>query len=256
MPSFKSPRYIKLHNPQSGVLEPCYIFDITFQENESKPECICDDSSQFTLSSLQNLLSENKDWWEQFLSQFLQFSSKLFSKPYTIQHLLKIIKHNSLQGNLPDSFPVNASFLPKTLQIMNGSFHVNWEYTTTPIVIDIPVMDNELTLSQSSSPKLLPDLDQTTDLIEELNIDELPEQSNSTDKSMPLEHTNKLYDKQKVKEARLKAKLAVYRAQYQLNRYYEKYGDEISDSDTETDYEISEDEEESGDEKEDPEVQL
>ncbi len=139
---------------------------------------------------------------------------------------------------------------------MNGSFHVNWEYTTTPIVIDIPVMDNELNLSQSSSPKLLPDLDQTTDLIEELNIDELPEESNSTDKSIPLEHTNKLYDKQKVKEARLKAKLAVYRAQYQLNRYYEKYGDEISDSDTETDYELSEDEEESGDEKDDPDVQL
>ncbi len=256
MPSFKSPRYIKVHNQQSGVLEPCYIFDITFQENESKPEFICDDSSEVTLSSLQNLLSENKDWWEQFLSQFLQFSSKLFSKPYTVQHLLKIIKHNSLQGNLPDSFPVNTSFLPKTLQIMNGSFNVNWEYTTTPIVIDIPVMDNELNLSQSSSPKLLPDLDQTTDLIEELNIDELPEESNSTDKSMPLEHTNKLYDKQKVKEARLKAKLAVYRAQYQLNRYYEKYGDEISDSDTETDYEISEDEEESGDEKDDPDVQL
>ncbi|MGA1048333.1 MAG: hypothetical protein ACO3UU_09995, partial [Minisyncoccia bacterium] len=121
---------------------------------------------------------------------------------------------------------------------------------------DIPVMDNELNSLQSSSPKLLPDLDQTTELIEELNIDELPEESNPTDNSVPLEHTNKLYDKQKVKEARLKAKLAVYRAQYQLNRYYEKYGDEISDSDTETDYEISEDEEESGDEKEDLEVQL
>jgi hypothetical protein len=256
MPSFKSPRYIKVHNQQSSILEPCYIFDITLQENESKPEFICDNPSELTLSFLQNLLSDNKDWWEQFLSQFLQFSSKLFSKPYTVQHLLKIIKHNSLQGNLPDSFPVNVSFLPKTLQIMNGSFHVNWEYTTTPLVIDIPVMDNELPSSQSSSPKLLPDLDQTINLIEELNIDELPEETNSTDKSLPLENTNKLYDKQKVKEARLKAKLAVYRAQYQLNRYYEKYGDEISDSDTETDYELSEDEEESGDEKDDPDVQL
>lgn len=256
MPSFKSPRYIKIKNQQTGLLEPSYIFDITFQDNDSTIEFVCDEESQLSLSSVQNLLLENNEWLTHFLTSFLQFSSKMFSKPYTVQHLLKIIKHNSLQGTLPDSFPVNVSFLPKTIQIINGTFLVNWEYTTTPIVIDIPVMD-DFDVSQHSSPKLLPDLHKTTNSIEELNIDELPEESNSTDNSLPLDNSNRVYDKQKVKEARLKAKLAVYRAQYQLNRYYEKYGNELSDSDTETDYELSDDEVDTdNDEKNDFDVQL
>lgn len=255
MPSFKSPRYIKIKNEQTGSLEPSYIFDITFQENDPALEFVCDEESLLSLSSVNNLLLENNDWLTHFLTLFLQFSSKMFSKPYTVNHLLKIIKHNSLQGTLPDSFPVNVSFLPKTIQIINGTFLVNWDYTTTPVVIDIPVID-DLQSSQHSSPQLLPDLNKTIDGIEELNIDELPEESDSTDNSLPLDNPNRVYDKQKVKEARLKAKLAVYRAQYQLNRYYEKYGDEISDSDTETDYELSDEEEDSGDEKEDVEVQL
>ena len=252
MTTFKSPRYMKIRNEKSGVMEPSYIFDINFQNNDQTLEFVCDDESLLTLSSLQNVLLENKDVWENFLNQFLQFSTKMFSKPYTVQHLLKIMKHNSLQGTVPDYFPVNVLFSPKTFQIMNGIFLVNWEYIATPVVIDIPVME----VSQPSSPQLLPDLDKAIDGIEELNIDELPEEKDSTDNSLPLDNQNRVYDKQKVKEARLKAKLAVYRAQYQLNRYYEKYGDEISDSDTETDYELSDKEEDSGDEEDGDEVQL
>jgi hypothetical protein len=257
MPVFKSPRYSKVHNPSSGVIEPSYIFDISFQNNDTSLEFVCDESSLLTLSSLQNYLSDHTDWWINFLQQFLNFSSKMFSKPYTVQHLLKVVKHNSLQGTEPESFPVNVSFLPKTIQIISGNFLVNWEYTTTPIVIDIPVMEEpDVSLSTTSVSTLLPDLDKVVDDIEELNMDELPEEKDTTDNSVPLDHTNRLYDKQKVKEARLKAKLAVYRAQYQLNRYYEKYGDEISDSDTETDYEISDEEEDNEDEKDDIDVQL
>jgi large subunit ribosomal protein L19 len=44
------------------------------------------------------------------------------------------------------------------------------------------------------------------------------------------------------KAARLKAKLAVYKAQRHMAEYCEKYGIDISDSDTESDY-VSEDEE-------------
>jgi hypothetical protein len=39
------------------------------------------------------------------------------------------------------------------------------------------------------------------------------------------------YEKRKVQEARLKAKLAMYRAEKAITRYLEKYGDDISDSD-------------------------
>jgi hypothetical protein len=63
-----------------------------------------------------------------------------------------------------------------------------------------------------------------------------------------LDSPGKFYEKQRVKECRLKAQLAVYKAQRTLAKYYEKYGDDISDSDT--DFETSD--EESNDE----EVQL
>jgi hypothetical protein len=64
----------------------------------------------------------------------------------------------------------------------------------------------------------------------------------------------KFYDKQRVKEARLKAKLAVYKANRQVARYYDKYGvNDISDSDTESD---SEGDSEEGDDSEVEEVQL
>jgi hypothetical protein len=52
---------------------------------------------------------------------------------------------------------------------------------------------------------------------------------------LEIESPVKYYDKQRVKEARLKAKLAVYKAQRQIAEYSEKYG-EISDSDTESEY--------------------
>lgn len=253
MPTFKSPRFVKTHNPKSGSIEPSYIFDIIFQNNDTLLDCICDDETLLSVSTLQNVLNENEIWWNTFLNDFLSSSSKFFSKHYTLQQLLKVTKHNSLNGPSTDSFPVTVTFIPKSFQILSGTFYINWEYITKPVVIDIPVEEESL----PSSPKLLPDLNKTTESIEELNIDELPEEKNSTDNSLSLDNPNQFYDKQKVKESRLKAKLAVYRAQYQLNRYYEKYGNELSDSDTETDYELSDDEVDTdNDEKNDFDVQL
>jgi hypothetical protein len=57
-----------------------------------------------------------------------------------------------------------------------------------------------------------------------------------------------LLEKQRVKEARLKARLAVYRAQYEMNQFYDKYGNEISDSDSEQEEDEDEEDEEDEDE--------
>jgi hypothetical protein len=57
---------------------------------------------------------------------------------------------------------------------------------------------------------------------------------------MMLHTPTKFYEKNKVKEARLKAKIAMYRAQHQRNKYYEKYGTEVTDSDTEEESEEDE----------------
>ena len=55
-------------------------------------------------------------------------------------------------------------------------------------------------------------------------------------------HSDRFYDKQKVKEARLKAKLAHYKAERQMRMYYDKYGNEMSDTDVDSE-ESSESEE-------------
>jgi hypothetical protein len=78
-------------------------------------------------------------------------------------------------------------------------------------------------------------------------LDDLSIDGNATDASFELNHSDRFYDKQKVKEARLKAKLAQYKAERQMRMYYDKYGNEMSDTDID-----SEESEESSDE----EVQL
>ena len=85
-----------------------------------------------------------------------------------------------------------------------------------------------------------------------MNIDELPIESNNTGTplgtTIEIDNPAKFYEKQKVKEARLRAKLAMYKANRQMAQYYEKYGDSISESDTdfETSDEGTEDDSEEG----------
>ena len=59
--------------------------------------------------------------------------------------------------------------------------------------------------------------------LEEFPLQEIPLSST--------ENSARLHDRQKAKEARLKAKLAIYRAQTEMNEYYDKYGTDLSDSD-------------------------
>ena len=75
-------------------------------------------------------------------------------------------------------------------------------------------------------------------------MDDLP-MENPTE-SFDLDDPAKLYQKQKVKEAILKAKVAYYRAQNQIRTFSDKYGDNYSDSefeleDTENESESEED---------------
>jgi hypothetical protein len=252
MPTFKAPQYTKATNPKTGVQEPCYTFSIDFQPNEEGISFLAESQSDINLQGLQKAILENVGWWNTFIGQYLQASSKLFSKPYTVEQINRIAKHTLNGTNTSKSFPVNVSLLPKVIQIMGSVFMVNWSYTTESVVIDIPDLeepeDNTIELSSlpvSNDNKLL-------EGIEELNIDELPVGGNSTDDALELDSPAKFYEKQRVKEARLKAKLAVYKAQRQMAQYYEKYGDDISDSDSE----FGSSDEESGEESGEEEVQL
>ena len=230
MPSFKAPQYTKAINPKTGVQEPCYTFSIDYESNEEGITFVADSSTDITLHTLQKCILDSIEWWNIFINAYLQASSKFFTKQYTVEHINKLTKH-TLSGNVQFETPVTVILLPKTIQIIGGAFIVNWTYTVKPVVIDIPDLESE---KDNIELVDLPDSNKIIDGMEELNIDEIPVGTNSTDGALKLDSPTKFYDKQRVKEARLKAKLAVYKAQRQMAQYYEKYGDDISDSDSES----------------------
>ena len=245
MPAFKAPQYTKVVNPKTGAQEPCYTFNIDFNECDYI-SFVANNQSDLSLQSLQKCVLDNLEWWNAFIGQFLQASSKFFSKPYTVEAINKITKH-TLIGTTTTDYPVNVILVPKNIQICGGVFTVNWGYNIEPM-IDFPDAEDvknstiELDLPDSNNNKVVNGM-------EELNIDELPVGNGSTEDVLELDSPAKFYDKQRVKEARLKAKLAVYKAQRQMAQYYEKYGDDISDSDTDTESEYdTSDEENEGEE--------
>ena len=243
MPTFKAPAYSKQTNTK-GIVEASYIFQVEYTGDEKGIEFIADSVDSISVASIQACLTDNVEWWNAAVEQFLKQSVKFFSKQYSVSDICKIIQHTIVKNDIVCETPCNVTIQPKYIQIIGGSFVVHWNYTMQPIIIDIPglsdplpVLDN-LVITKSSEPT-------------ELNIDELP--MNSTE-SIDLSDPNKLYEKQKVKEAILKAKVAYYRAQNQIRSFSDKYGDEYSDSefeleDTENESESEVDEEDEEEDK-------
>ena len=192
-----------------------------YSESDSKLSYVAEEGP--VVERVHSLLEENKAWWTQWISVFLDATSKFFSKPYTVQQMHSIMKH-TLHGTPAELLPATVSMVPDTIQIRNGAVWVNWKYDAVPLPIDIPDIE-ELPVSN----------------VEELDGDDVPVDPNATDEPLTLDTPTKFYDKHKVKQSRWKAKVAMYRAQQQMNLYYEKYGMEVSDSDSE---ETSDEEEE------------
>ena len=251
MPSFHPPVYSKQHDAKKNTVEACYTFSIDFQENESGLVFTADDVDAITATSVDSLITANMDWWKQFVQQFMQASSKMFAKPYTVEQINKITKHISKEWSYTATFPVTVDVLPTTIKIQSSTFWVYWDYRFTPNVIDIPVSMEEVdTTAAISLPDLTTDREEEQVLVsadkevEELDLDELNMDGNATE-DLELGHSARFYDKQRVKEARLKAKLAQYKAELQMRMYYDKYGNDVSDTDAESDdsYTSSEEEE-------------
>ena len=246
---FSAPQYTKVLNPKTGVQDPCYTFQINYDLNSDYLSFVAENQASISLHTLQKCVLDNIPWWNNFIQSFLQSSTKYFSKPYTVETINKITKH-TLNGTTDNKYPINVILVPKNIQICGGVFTVNWGYNLEPM-IDIPDVEDviislpELIVSPVLKNKVIND-------IQELNIDELPIESNNTGTPLgttfEIDNPAKFYEKQKVKEARLRAKLAMYKANRQMAQYYEKYGDSISESDTdfETSDEGTEDDSEEG----------
>jgi hypothetical protein len=246
MAVFKAPQYTKLTNPKTGKQEPCYTFSIDWNTCDACDTLsfVAETQTDISLQSLQKCILDNIPWWNNFIQQFLQTSSKYFSKSYTVEQINKITQH-TLDTNDSNIFPINVILVPKSIKISAGIFTVNWVCNMEPM-IDFPDVEDVETVEDITNKivevNTLPVSKDILEGLEELNIDEIPVGTNSTDTALELDSPAKFYEKRRVKEARLKAKLAVYKAQRQMAQYYDKYGDDISDSDT--DFETSEDDSE------------
>jgi len=82
----------------------------------------------------------------------------------------------------------------------------------------------------------IPDLEETNenvlmkDVTELLSIDDLEGDLQKGPEETVTEDSSRHYEKRKVKEARLRARLAQYKAERAMSRYLDKYGTEPSDS--------------------------
>jgi len=250
MPSFHPPVYSKQHDAKKNTVEACYTFSIDFQEAESGLSFTADSTNDIISTTIESLITDHTEWWKQFIQEFMKASSKMFAKPYTVEQINKITKHVGKEWSYDSTYPVTVNVLPTTIKIQGSVFWVYWDYRFTPNVIDIPVSVEEE--ADTTASICLPDLEvkqeqETVSVdkeVEEVNLDELHIDGNATEE-LDLDHSARFYDKQRVKEARLKAKLAQYKAEIQMRMFYDKYGNDISETDADSDdsYTSSEDEE-------------
>jgi len=159
--------------------------------------------------------AEHTEWVTEFVDEFLRTSSAYFSKPMTTPALLKSLKHE-----VDDSTASGPCiFVPQEITIANGVFTAIWSVTCEPIHIAIP---------DDSNP---------TEALEATDVDGLPEADGNEVIELQLPNARGVYDKQRVKEAYLRAKLAQYKANRAHMDYVEKYGTEPSDSSDSEEYE-------------------
>lgn len=236
MPLFKTPIYSKT-NPKTGENVPCYTFQVDYASDELPLKYDMEQESEWSIKTIEKLLLDHPSWWNSILQSLLQAHSTIFSKKYTVDHIKKVCNH-TIHGSVPEYFPLKAFFLPTVFQVIQGYFWITWNISYEPLKIDIPDIVEE-------KEEKVPSLPDDKNDIYEVNLDSIPlHETTSTDASVDRSNLSKTMDRQKVKEAHLKARLALYKAQLQSRQFYDKYGEEYEESEEEmTDGETSEEEE-------------
>lgn len=216
--SFAKPSYTKLKSA-TGSMEPCYKFGVLTSDPLREPVEVKTIVSKITLEGqLMSGLGENKEWLIKFITSFLQANEQYFTKKYTPEALIKHLSHTlDIEGSTEDANQV--LFVPSEVIIFQGRFTLAWKAKMEAIRIAIP--DLEESAENDASMK---------DVTELLELDDLESDLQNGPEELVVEDSSRHYEKRKVKEARLRARLAQYKAERAMSRYLEKYGAEPSDS--------------------------
>jgi hypothetical protein len=216
--TFAKPSYTKLKTT-SGSMEPCYKFAVLMSDPLRDPVEIKTKVSQIMLEGqLMSDIGEKKEWLVKFITAFLASTEQYFTKKYTTEALIKHLNHTlDIEGPTEDANQV--VFIPIEIVIFQGRFTLVWKAKMETIRIAIPDLEepieNEVLIK---------------DITELLAIDDLEADLQKGPEEMVIEDSSRHYEKRKVKEARLRARLSQYKAERAMSRYLEKYGTEPSDS--------------------------
>jgi hypothetical protein len=235
MPIFKKPTFSKKTSAK-GEVQTCYVFHVEQESKDEPLECMIESADDLHVTTLQAQLDENREWLLTMINTFLQTHRAMFSKAYTADSMYKVVKHVIEIQVMPDTFPCIALFFPSMFEVLGGTFYIKWSYTIQSVLIDIPVPIDAAVTDKCTvpSPPTLPVL-KHDGLMEEVNMDDIPLDTHATDTKVEASIADRQADRNRIKEARLKSRIAMYRVQIQLRQYYEKYGEEYDDSEYDTD---------------------
>jgi len=177
--------------------------------------------------------AQNPLYLNELLTVFLDSCSTYFKNKTTVANVLNLLTHEVPESSVSDmSAPYTLT--PTEIVICKGLFYLNWKITGEILQLDFPV-DTDGPLENAAATLLRPtDADQIpfADTNEVIHI---------APQNAPFSRSE--LDRTKVKEAQLRAKLAVYKANRAHLEYVEKYGEEPSDSSEDEDSEDSNDSE-------------
>lgn len=252
--TFSKPQYTRVRNTVTGEPEPCYRFII-----HGAQELV--DTVDRTLYStdtehLTHILRDQLPFLRKLIDEFLRCNSQYFAKQYTNDAILRTLTAQvatpALHGT--DQAMSVAVFTPSEFTIHNGKIGLIWSVRYESVRIHIPALDEEemapapasashVTGTQTQTPASVnqvcsaPQMVLDATEIESVNdIGSDDEDSHIASEIAPDIHTPhstlsaRQYDKRRLKEARLRARLAQYKVERAMTRYLEKYGDEGTDS--------------------------
>jgi hypothetical protein len=183
--------------------------------------------------------AQNPLYLNELLTVFLDSCSTYFKNKTTVANVVKLLKHEIPSSTSDVSAPYTMT--PTEIVICKGLFYLTWKITGEILQLDFPV-DTEELLDNTSATLLRPtDADQIpfADTNEVIHI--APQSASFSRTEL---------DRTRVKEAQLRAKLAVYKANRAHLEYVEKYGEEPSDSEDDEEDDDSEDSNDSESESE------
>jgi hypothetical protein len=177
----------------------------------------------------------NHDYLNDMYSAFLKTHGSRFAKPYTPAHLIKVTQHTyNLLNDINHDDEYIFTLIPSKINIIANIFKIIWTVNAQEIKIDFNDSEDEESIRDP--------LGVAGDL-EEVDVS-INVESGTDDDFLRLNSTEHDRDAQNVLKARLKARLARYKAEKAMARYISKYGkidddlidsDESDDSDTESD---------------------